>query len=148
MAWQALKLPGLLVGRDGLIGQERLYAHACETHPLHGVTLPGFRLLGWQRQKNILQCREDLSCYQLIKNKVSYRLIVIDKACQSDNFSSLPTLPCRPIICSILIIAPVDWTADSPIVLACNFTAYFISHLWLLFSKWQPKSAFTVSAPT
>ncbi len=33
MARQALKLPGLLVGRDDLIGQERLYAHTCETHP-------------------------------------------------------------------------------------------------------------------
>ncbi len=73
------------------------------------------------------------------KNKFSYRLMVIDKACQSDNVSSLPTLPCRPIMRSILIIAPVDWTANSPIVLACNFTAYFISHLRLLFQSGSPK---------
>ncbi len=33
MARQVLKLPALLVGRDDLIGQERLNAHTCETHP-------------------------------------------------------------------------------------------------------------------
>ncbi len=60
-------------------------------------------------------------------------MIVIDKACQSDNFSSLPTLPCRPIMCSILIIAPADWTANRPIVLACIFTAYFSFILFIAY---------------
>ncbi len=36
-------------------------------------------------------------------------------------------------MCTILIITPADWTANRPIVLAFNFTAYFISHLRLLF---------------
>ncbi len=44
-----------------------------------------------------------------MKNNFSYSLIVIDKACQSDNFSSLSTLSWRPIIFSILIITPADW---------------------------------------
>ncbi len=32
-----------------------------------------------------------------------------------DNFSSLPTLPWSPIMCSTLEITPADWTADRPI---------------------------------
>ncbi len=71
----------------------------------------------------------------------------------NDSIKPLPerisaTQPCRPIMCSILIITPADWTANRPIVLACNFTAYFKSHLRPLFSMWQPRVAFNVSAPT
>ncbi len=48
----------------------------------------------------------------------------------------LPCKPGRPIMCSISIIPPVDWTANRPIALACNFTAYFISLLFIsLFPK-------------
>ncbi len=105
-------------------------------NPTHSVTLPGFRLMGGLSQKKIFDNIFDnifeniwlilLSIHK--KNKLSYRLILIDKACQRDNFSSLPRLPWRLIMCSILTLTPSNWTANRTIVFACNFTAYFISH--------------------
>ncbi len=93
-------------------------------HIWHGVTLPQYldKCAG-NVKKNNLQCRLGLSCYHSIKYKFSCSLVVIDQTWQIDNFSSLTTLVCRQIISSILKITPADWTANRPIVEACNLTA-------------------------
>ncbi len=85
-------------------------------------TLPGFRLMCWHTQNKHLK----ISTKPNVQNKFSYSMIMSDKACESYTFSSLPTLTYRPIMCAVLIMAPVDWTINRPIVLACNFTTYFI----------------------
>ncbi len=51
-------------------------------------------------------------------------------------------------MCSKLKIPPACWAVNRPIVLACNFTTKFLSHLRLRFSKWQYSSTFNVSVLT
>ncbi len=51
-------------------------------------------------------------------------------------------------MCANLKITPADWTVNRPVVLACYFSAHFMSHLRLLFSEWEYNSASSVSAPT
>ncbi len=71
----------------------------------------GFRLMCWRAQTKYS------FFYQAIENKFSFILAVIDTACESDNFDSLPTLTCRPIMCATSIITPTHWTEGHPVVL-------------------------------
>ncbi len=66
----------------------------------HSVTLQGFRLMGWQRQKKYLNIDIRPILLSIHKKQNSYKLVVTDKGCQSDNivFTFNATLPSNHVL--------------------------------------------------
>ncbi len=104
----------------------------CAILKSYGVVLPGFRLMGGQSKKITWQWRQDQSCYQFIKNKFSYRLIVIDEACQSDNFSN-HVLHFDNNACWLIAVS--SWPAILQLIIFIYFfvTAYYFYLFYIYF---------------
>ncbi len=75
---------------------------------MHGVTLPGFRLMGWQRQKKYFKLYIRPILLSIHKKQIQLQIDSDREGLSNDKFSPLPTLPFRLIICFILIIKPAD----------------------------------------